>query len=105
MAGVCDASFNKLIDRASVIEHADKEKKEEKRRNKGSVDQENFVERQRSNNNKRKGTPVVHDHSKSKRLKNHHKEVPQKPKCNKCGRTHTGACRANTKTCFKCGKE
>ena len=48
---------------------------------------------------------MVQDQSKSKRLKNHQKEVPQKPKCNHCGRTHPEECRANTETCFKCGKE
>ena len=69
------------------------------------MDQGNFVERQGSNNNKRNETPVVQDQSKSKRPKNHQKEVPQKPKCNKCGRTHPRECRANTRTCFKCGKE
>ena len=54
MAGVCDTSFNELIDRALVIEQADEENKEEKQRNKGSVDQGNFVadhERQHSKNN------------------------------------------------------
>ena len=65
-----DASFNDLIDRALVIEQVDEEKQEEKRRNKGSVDQGNFV-RQHSNSNKRKGTSVAQDQSKSKRQKNH----------------------------------
>ena len=90
VAGVRDASFNDLIDRSLVIEQADEEKKEEKRRNKGSVDQGNFV-RQHSNNNKRNGMSVVQDQSKSKCQKNHKKEVPQKPKCNQCGRTHPRA--------------
>ena len=49
--------------------------------------------------------PVVQDQNKSKRPKNHQKEVPQKPKFNQCSITHPGECRANTKTCFKCGKE
>ena len=82
-------------------------KKEEKWRNKGSVDEGNFVanhERQRLNNNKRKGTPIVQDHNKSKCTKNHQKEVLQKPKCNQCGRTHPEECQANTITCFKCGR-
>ncbi|XP_024042657.1 uncharacterized protein LOC112099526 [Citrus clementina] len=104
VAGVRDASFNDLIDQALVIEQVDEEKKEGKRKNKGSVDQGNFV-RQHTNNNKRKGTLVVQDQSKSKCQKNHQKEVPQKPKCNQCGKTHPGECRANTRTCFKCGKE
>ena len=68
------------------------------------MDQGNVV-RQHLNNNKRKGTSVVQNQSKSKRQKNHQREVPQKPKCNQCDRTHPGDCRANTRTCFKCGKE
>ncbi|KAH9769531.1 hypothetical protein KPL71_012037 [Citrus sinensis] len=66
VAGVRDASFNELIDRALVIEQAYEENKEEKRKNKGSMDQRNFQanhEGQHSNNNKRKGMPAVQDHS------------------------------------------
>ena len=48
---------------------------------------------------------MVQNQSKSKRQKNHQREVPQKPKCNQCDRTHPGDCRANTITCFKCGKD
>ena len=104
VAGVRDTSFNNLINRALVIEQADEEKNEAKRRNKESVEQGNFV-KQHSNNNKRKGTSVVQDQSKSKRQKNHQKEVPQKPKCNQYGRIHPGECRANTRTCFKCERK
>ena len=42
MAGFRYASFSKLIDRALEIEQADEEKKEEKWKNKGSMDQRNF---------------------------------------------------------------
>ena len=48
---------------------------------------------------------MVQDQNKSKHPKNHHKEVPQKAKCNQYSKTHPGECRANTKTCFKCGKK
>ena len=77
-------------------------------RNKGSVDQGNFLanhERQCLNNNKRKGTPMIQDQNKSKHPKNHHKEVLQKPRYNQCYRTHPGKWRANTKICFKYGRE
>ena len=96
VAGVCDASFNELIDRALVIEKVDEEKNEEKQRNKGNVDRGNFVanhEKQRlNNNNKRKRMPVVQDQNKSKRPKNYKKKVLKKPRCNQCGRTHPGEC-------------
>ena len=88
-----------------AIEQADEEKNEEKRRKIGSMDQGNFLanhERQCSNNNKRKGTPVIQDQNKSKCPKNHQNEVIQKPRYNQCGRTHPRGCRANTRTCFKC---
>ena len=105
VGGVRDASFNELINRALVIEQADEEKKEEKQKNKRSIDKRNFQanhEGQHLNNN-RKGMLAIQDQNKSKRPKNHQKEVPKKPICNQCGRTHHGECRANTRTCFKCG--
>ena len=60
VAGVRDASFNELIDRAMVIKQVDEEKKEKNEETK-EVEQGNFVERQRSINNKRKGILVVQD--------------------------------------------
>ena len=48
---------------------------------------------------------MVQDKSKSKRLKNHQKEVLQKPGCNQCGKTYHGECRANIRTYFKSGRE
>ena len=42
VAGVRDGFFNELIDRALVIEQAYEENKEEKRKNKESMDQRNF---------------------------------------------------------------
>ena len=48
---------------------------------------------------------MVQDKSKSKRPKNHQKEVLQKPRCNQCGKTYPGECQANTRTYFKCGRE
>lgn len=69
-----DASFNELIDQCLVIKQADQEKKEEKRTNKEIVDQGNFLTnhgKPRSNNNKRKRTPMAPNQNKNERIKNH----------------------------------
>ena len=71
------------------------------------MDQRNFQANHKGqhSNNKRKGMPGVQDQSKSKCPKNNQNEVPHKSMCNQCSRTHPGECRANTRICFKCGKE